>query len=431
MIRRRSLWLGLLAVTMVAGSLAYGSDPASAATQSLKPGFNLAKSTRPNFSSLTNFVFLPGTNNLLATGKCGDISLGRMNGGDLANTSWSSVSWPSEGEVTCAPQDRGLLGIDVDGATVYLLYNYTGGAQCAEGGPKIYGRLRKVTANSSTAPTSLSTGSVILDCLPAFSSVHPGDGDDSHTVGSVVVAPDHTVFAGTGEASSYNLADPSAFGAQDINSPRGKIFHINPDGSPAAGNPFPGSGEWGSKVFAYGFRNPFRFSIQPGTGVNGVPIVLYIGDVGWNQREEIDISSGGENFGWPCYEGPLDFRNNYSRDSATKPTCDQTYNSPPANLKGPLYWWTHDGLDGDGNPPSGHAAMGGAFATGAAYGAYSGAYFFGDLEWTRLWAFQQPSQPGFLAGACPGDAFGCDLTPGGTAAGVAMTAMHQGPNNDL
>ncbi len=433
MTRRQSLLLGLLSVVMVATSLASSPEPASAATQSLKPGFNLAKSTQPNLSSVTNFAFLPGTNNLLATGKCGDISLGRMNGGDLANTTWTSVSWPSEGEVTCAPQDRGLLGIDVDGATVYLLYNYTGGANCAEGGPKIYGRVRKVTANSATAPSSFSTGSVILDCLPAFSSVHPGDGDDSHTVGTVIVAPDHTIFAGTGEASSYNLADPSAFGAQDVNSPRGKIFHVDANGNGLPSNKsWTGDPHaWASKVFAYGFRNPFRFSIQPGTGVNGVPVTLYIGDVGWNSREEIDVASGGENFGWPCWEGPLGFRNNYSRDSATKPTCDQMYGNPPANLKGPLYSWTHDGLDGDGLPPSGHAAMGGAFATGAAYGAYSGAYFFGDLEWTRLWAFQQPSSPALLAGACPGDAFGCDLAPGGSAPGVAMTALHQGPNNDL
>ena len=92
-------------------------------------------------------------NNMLATGKCGEISLGRMNGGDLGNTTWTSVSWPSQGEVTCAPQDRGLLGIDVDGTTVYLLYNYTGAGTCPNSNPKIFGRLRKVTANSATAPT--------------------------------------------------------------------------------------------------------------------------------------------------------------------------------------------------------------------------------------------------------------------------------------
>ncbi len=267
---------------------------ASAATQSLKPGFNLAKSSQPNLPALTNFVFLPGTTSMLATGKCGQISLGKMNGGDLGNTTWTSVSWPSQGEVTCAPTDRGLLGIDVDGTTVYLLYNYTGGASCPDGGPKIYGRLRKVTANSATAPTSLSTGTVILDCLPAFSSVHPGDGDDSHTVGTVLVAPDHTLFAGTGEGSSYNLADPSALASQDIDSPRGKIFHIDANGNGLSSNPFWNGDQdaWRSKVFAYGFRNPFRFSLQPGTGVNGVAPVLYIGDVGWNSREEIDVSSG-------------------------------------------------------------------------------------------------------------------------------------------
>ena len=108
------------------------------------------------------------------------------------------------------------------------------------------------------------------------------------------------------------------------------------------------------------------------------------------------------------------------------PQCQAMYTSPPSNLKGPLYWWTHD------VPADGHASMGGAFAVGANYGAYSGAYFFGDLEWTRLWAFQQPAAPGQqLPGTCPGDAFACDLAPAAGIPGVAMTAMHQGPNGDL
>src|SRR5206468_3195607 len=100
----------------------------------------------------------------------------------------------------------------------------------------------------------------------------------------------------------------------------------------------------------------------------------------------------------------LDYRNQYATDAATAPTCQAMYTAPPPNLTAPLYWWTHDA------PAVGHAAMAGAFATGSAYGAYTGAFFFGDLEWTRLWAIQPASGSGQLSGGCPGDAFACDLT---------------------
>ena len=71
-----------------------------------------------------------------------------------------------------------------------------------------------------------------------------------------------------------------------------------------------------------GLRNPFRIGLRPGTST------LYIGDVGWNTYEEINVAKGGENFGWPCYEGPLTFRNGYANKSA----CVSQYQTPPTNL---------------------------------------------------------------------------------------------------
>ena len=140
MIRRRSLLLGILSVALVAGSLAFSPAPAYAVT--LKPGFNITRTTQPNIASLTNFAFLPnGSGTMLAIGKCGGLTRGTINGG------WTTVSWPSQAAVYCEQGDRGLLGIAVDlsGATliVYLLYDYTGG----DG--RIYGRLSKYSANSA------------------------------------------------------------------------------------------------------------------------------------------------------------------------------------------------------------------------------------------------------------------------------------------
>jgi glucose/arabinose dehydrogenase len=400
MTRRRSLLLGVLSIVLVAVPLAFNPAPAYALT--LKPGFNVTRTTQPNIESLTNFAFLPGgSGTMLAIGKCGGLTRGTITGG------WTIVSWPAQGAVYCALGDRGLLGIavDLDGSTlsVYLLYDYMGG----DG--RIYGRLSKFTANSATAPTSLSGGQTVLDGMPSFSANHPGAGDDSHTIGTVLVAPDHSLFVGVGDGSSANFPDESALNAQNIDSPRGKIFHIDASGNGLSTNPFfdgnPTS--WRSRVFAYGLRNPFRFSLPPGTNNR-----LYIGDVGWKMWEEINVADGGENFGWPCWEGPLSERNEYR----TMAACQQAYANPPSNLKGPLYWWDH----ANGN----NAAVGGEFAAGVDYGAYSGAYFFGDFAWSKLWAFEQPGSPRRMFGGCSGgDALGCDLG--------ATVAIHQGPNGDL
>ena len=86
--------------------------------------------------------------------------------------------------------------------------------------------------------------------------------------------------------------------AQDLDSPNGKILRIRPDGSAPSDNPFyDGTNSWRSRVWLYGVRNPFGFSLQPETEE------IYLGDVGWNTWEEVNHGPAGTNFGWPCYEG--------------------------------------------------------------------------------------------------------------------------------
>jgi glucose/arabinose dehydrogenase len=354
---------GFLTVPVVI--VALGASPAAAL--SYPAGFSQVQiPTGLAGLDLTNFVFLPGTNGLmLATGKCGSIRRVDQQG---ANT---AVSWTPHDAVNC-DHDRGLLGFDLapDFATskrVWTLYNYLG----SDG--KHYGRLSRWTVDSVTLPTSLSGEVIVLDGLPSFSATVPEPpADDSHTIGTVLAAPDGTLYVGNGDSSSYGQVDPSALNAQDVTSPRGKIFHINADGSGVSTNPFfqtANPNSWQSRVFAYGFRNPFRFTLKPGTST------LYVGDVGWNDFEEIDVARGGENFGWPCWEGQLSFRNGYSALSQ----CTALYNSPPSNLKAPLFSWPHFSANGD-------ASVGGAFYTASTYPAdYQGAYFFGDYAGSRMW----------------------------------------------
>jgi len=75
-------------------------------------------------------------------------------------------------------------------------------------------------------------------------------------------------------------------------------------GAAFANNPlFPSADPNARRIVGYGFRNPFRFTFRPGTSE------LWIADVGWSAREEINripnpLASTVMNFGWPCYEGP-------------------------------------------------------------------------------------------------------------------------------
>jgi len=159
----------------------------------------------------------------------------------------------------------------------------------------------------------------------------------SHGVGSLVFGNDDSLLASCGEGASYDgpdtggttygayipqaLAegiiapkeDVGAYRAQLLSSFGGKILRLDPqtgDGLPS--NPFydPGNPRSArSRVYALGFRNPFRFTVRPDSGshvqADGMPGSLYVGNVGWNTWEELEVVGGpGYNSGWPVFEGP-------------------------------------------------------------------------------------------------------------------------------
>jgi hypothetical protein len=106
--------------------------------------------------------------------------------------------------------------------------------------------------------------------------------------------------------------DVGAFRAQHLGSLNGKILRVDPaTGDGVLSNPFysaaaPRSER--SRIYALGFRNPFRMAIRDGTGsdveADGDPGALYVGDVAWNTWEELHvITTPGENCGWPIFEG--------------------------------------------------------------------------------------------------------------------------------
>ena len=333
-------WVLVAAALVFAGVVADPGRRAEAAP-SLPAGFARAfYGTGLSPYQLSGLAFIPGQDRMFVTGKCG--SLRRL---DVDGT---LLNMPSIPGVNCQT-DRGLLGLAPapDYATsgrVYTLYNYNGAKP--NGDPAVMARLSRWTVDNIAEPTALHDEVVLINDLPAYSTTG-ATCDDSHTVGTVVAAPNGDVYVGNGDASSYCQADDSSFGAQDLNSPRGKVLRIDGDtGAGLAKNPYydaAAPSSWRSRTFALGLRNPFRITLKPGTST------LYIGDVGWTSYEEIDVAKGGENFGWPCYEGPSSFRNGF----ANKPVCMSQYQTPPARLKAPLWSWNHNGASA--------ASVGGAF----------------------------------------------------------------------
>ena len=165
---------------------------------------------------------------------------------------------------------------------------------------------------------------------------------ESHSTGSLMFGRDGTLLATVGDGASYGSTDvgsasetywsqaltdgiirPSenvgALRSQMVNSFNGKVLRLDPetgDGLPS--NPWydasaPRSPK--SRSWALGLRNPYRAAIHPGTGSTdptaGDPGTLYIGDVGWNVWEDLNVCyEGGMNFGWPLYEG-MDLQGSY------------------------------------------------------------------------------------------------------------------------
>ena len=270
--------------------------------------------------------------------------------------------------------DRGLIAMAVDpnfatNGRVYFFYTYEDDPSNPTG-PKT-ARLTSVTASGDVGgPETVLIGSVNgpgcattgdPQCIPQDWYGHSAD--------SIIFASTGTMFVTLGDAASWDYVDDLALRAQDIDEYPGKILRITTDGQGLADNPFydgdPNSVR--SRVWAFGFRNPFRFEINPG---NGIP---YVGDVGWDTWEEIDVATAGANFGWPCYEGP-----NPQVSYSSKTVCQQLYTQD--TTKAPLIAWNHNG--------EGASAVGGPFTPPQSSfpSLYHGGFFYADyaLNWIRF-----------------------------------------------
>jgi glucose/arabinose dehydrogenase len=127
---------------------------------------------------------------------------------------------------------------------------------------------------------------------------HP---ESNHNGGQLVFGPDGFLYIGLGDGGGTGDKHGSIGNAQSLTALLGKILRIDVDTkSPYAiprDNPFVNNKNARHEIWAYGLRNPWRFSFDKKTGT------LFCADVGQNKWEEIDIIEKGKNYGWRIMEG--------------------------------------------------------------------------------------------------------------------------------
>jgi glucose/arabinose dehydrogenase len=125
-------------------------------------------------------------------------------------------------------------------------------------------------------------------------------GEPAHDGGAIAFGPDGKLYLSTGDMLDANHS-------QQLTNTFGKVLRINPDGTIPKDNPFFRRTRGVARaIWAYGLRNPYTITFQPGTDR------LYVNDVGAAAFEEINLGVKGANYGWPKTEGPTKRRGVHS-----------------------------------------------------------------------------------------------------------------------
>jgi glucose/arabinose dehydrogenase len=424
MSRRRGVRILAASVLVVGGLVPVASASGPAAAVVLPSGFQ----EQIVFSGLTqptNLEFAPDGRIFVAE-KGGKIKVFD----DLADTTptlFADLSTNVHNQ-----WDRGLLGLALPpnfptNPYVYVLYTYDAppgqtapvwNDVCADangGTCVVTGRLSRLQANGDV----MTGGEQVL--IRDWCQQYP-----SHSIGDLHFGSDGMLYVTGGDGASFSATDwgqlanasnpcgdppggamtpPTAEGgalrSQDVRTTTdpagldGALLRLDPNtGAAAPGNPLIGSPDLNARrIVAHGLRNPFRFTIRPGTNE------VWIGDVGWGTWEEIDRvtspTSGPTNFGWPCYEGAGRMS---SYDNANLNLCESLYSG--GGHTGPYYTYNHAAkvVANESCPTGGSSVTGTAFypTSGGPYpSAYQGALFFADYSRNCIWTML-PSSPGGL-----------------------------------
>ena len=391
--------------------------------------------------------------------------------------------------------DRGLLGMALDPQFptqpyVYVMYAYDHQLGSTSPAPR-WGTAGADADPCPSPPGATADGCVIssrISRLEAAGNAMTGTEQvlvedwcqqyPSHSSGTVEFGPDGMLYASGGDGASFNFVDygqdgapvnpcsdppggpgtalttPTAEGgalrSQDLQtngdpvSLDGTIIRIDPStGAGVSGNPlFSSTDPNAQRIISYGLRNPLRFTNRPGTNE------MWVGDVGWNEWEEINVLPVGEgmkNFGWPCYEGPS---RQSGYDGANLNICESLYNTTGA-VTAPYHSYHHSArVVPNETCPTGSSSIAGLqFAFSAASSPYPSEYdnalFFADYSRDCIWVMTKGADgkpaPGqirtFVAGAAnpvnvergpAGDIFYVDFD-GGTIRQVKYSSTNQPP----
>jgi len=339
---------------MLTGSC--GDDGGSGSDASVSPDGALARCTPASGMTLTRQEVATGlVNPLLATAPVGDARLwileqpGRIRivkDGNLLPEPFLDIRTAVEDN----PNEMGLLGLAfhpkyATNGRFFIHYNIPG-----PGEPPY----QSVLAEMHADPTSDVADSGEVNRLFTL-----GQQAGNHNGGMIEFGPDGYLYVALGDEGGGN----DIYGnGQNLDTLHGSLLRYDVDtGMAPPSNPFVGV-DGRDEIWAYGLRNPWRFSFDRQTGD------LYIGDVGQNQREEISVqpasSTGGDNYGWPLCEADNDFDD----------TCNNAALVPPVAVKD----------HGDG-PCS---ITGGYVYRGTCMPDLTGWYFYGDYCSGQIWRFQ-------------------------------------------
>lgn len=185
----------------------------------------------------------------------------------------------------------------------------------------------------------------------------------NHNGGLVKFGPDGYLYIGMGDGGGQGDQHGSIGNGQNRDVLLGKLLRIDVTNQDTYA--VPPTNPFNTEVWAYGLRNPWRFSFDRSTGD------LYIADVGQNTYEEVNfqpvLSTGGENYGWRIMEG----LHCYDPQEG----CDQT------GVVLPVAEYSHD--------VGGCAITGGYVYRGSKYPVLDGAYFFGDYCTGFIWSLRR------------------------------------------
>ncbi|HEY7117410.1 MAG TPA: PQQ-dependent sugar dehydrogenase [Tepidisphaeraceae bacterium] len=293
-----------------------------------------------------------------------------------------------------ANDERGLLGLafhpgfnDPSSPGFRTLYTYTSEALGAgatypapAGATQNYKNIISEWKMSATDPN-------VIDPSSRRELISFGKNAGNHNGGTLAFGPDGYLYLGTGDGGNANDVGPSHVepggNAQNLTVALGKMLRIDPlsptlttgSANPVsangnyripADNPFQGAGQV-PEIYAYGFRNPYRFAFDKANGQ------LIMADVGQNTIEEIDRVVKGGNFGWAVKEG--DFLFDRTTGSVGAAPGNRSPGSPAGlidPISGPAGTLEYDHGDGI-------SITGGFVYRGTAIPELIGKYVFGDL----------------------------------------------------